>query len=135
MKNLFFSAVFILMIGNAFLFAEGKKDLDFAQVTAVKTVRQGETWTFYVTVRHNDEGWKHYANVWQVIDPETETVLAERVLAHPHDNEQPFTRSLSGITFPEEISVVTVRAGCNLHGFGGAEIAVNLSTNGENSDG
>ncbi|WP_422379739.1 hypothetical protein [Marinicellulosiphila megalodicopiae] len=34
--------------------------------------------------------------------------LAQRVLAHPHGNEQPFTRSKYGIQIPEEITKVIV---------------------------
>ena len=54
------------------------------------------TFRFDVSVRHDDEGWDHYANLWQVVGPD-DSVLGERILLHPHDTEQPFTRSLSGI--------------------------------------
>jgi hypothetical protein len=83
-------------------------------------------WKFDATVRHNDEGWDHYADAWQVVDLEG-NVLAERVLAHPHDTEQPFTRSQSNIDIPPELTQVIVRAKCNVHGFGGQEVAVDLT--------
>ncbi len=38
---------------------------------------------FVVTLRHADEGWKHYADRWEVLSPEGE-LLATRVLRHPH---------------------------------------------------
>ena len=53
-------------------------------------------------------------------------VLGERILAHPHVNEQPFTRSLSGVAIPNGITSVIVRARDLVHGFGGQEIAINL---------
>jgi len=83
-------------------------------------------WTFNTTVRHNDEGWDHYADAWQVVDS-AGNVLAERVLLHPHDTEQPFTRSQSNIEIPPELTTVIVRAKCNVHGFGGQEVVVDLT--------
>ena len=106
--------------------------LEFAQVEAVTARRTasgaGETtWSFSVTVRHDDDGWEHYADRWQVIDPATGAILGERVLLHPHETEQPFTRSQSGIIVPNETGLVIVLAACNVHGFGGREVAVDLS--------
>jgi hypothetical protein len=105
-----------------------KEDLDYAQVLFVRANETGSgVWQFSVTVRHRDEGWDHYADVWQIVNQETGAVIAERVLAHPHDNEQPFTRSLGGVRIPPGVDAVTVRAGCNVHGFGGREVSVPLS--------
>jgi hypothetical protein len=80
---------------------------------------------FDVTVRHADEGWEHYANRWEVLSPAGE-ILATRVLAHPHVNEQPFTRSLTNVSLPEDLSKVIVRAHDLVHGYGGTEQAVPL---------
>ena len=80
---------------------------------------------FDVTVRHDDEGWKHYANRWEVLSPDGE-ILATRVLAHPHDNEQPFTRSLANVKIPDGLSEVVVRAHDLIHEFGGDEMVVQL---------
>lgn len=103
--------------------------LDFAQVQRVDvTVGDDGALRFDVTVRHADDGWEHYADAWQVIDPETGEVHAERELLHPHDQEQPFTRSLSGVRLPDGVTTVTVRARCNVHGFGGREVVVDLTT-------
>jgi hypothetical protein len=102
--------------------------LDFAQVEYVEVVASDDgALRFTVTVRHDDDGWDHYADAWQVVDPERGEVLAERELLHPHVNEQPFTRSLGGVRLPEGVQVVTVRARCTVHGFGGKEIVVDLS--------
>jgi hypothetical protein len=121
---------FLLMFAGT-VFANGgdtQTGLNLAQVEYVKAEEGSEgIWRFDVTVRHNDEGWDHYADAWQVIDPQSGEILGERILAHPHDTEQPFTRSLSGIAIPSALTVVLVRAKCNVHGFGGREILVDLS--------
>lgn len=101
-------------------------ELDWAQVTAVRTQRSGESWTFSVAVRHSDSGWDHYADEWQVLNPDTGAVYGTRVLAHPHVQEQPFTRSQSGIVIPEGVDQVLVRAKCNVHGYGGCGMVVFL---------
>ena len=75
-------------------------------------------WAFDVTVEHADDGWDHYADAWQVVDPRDGRVIAERILAHPHDNEQPFTRSLGNIEIPTGLETVLVRARCTVHEFG-----------------
>lgn len=95
-----------------------------ADVVAVRYDQGSDgTYSFHVTVRHDDAGWDHYADRWQVLGPDG-TVLGERVLAHPHDNEQPFTRSQSGIVIPDEVDEVTVRARDTVHGWGGQEATV-----------
>jgi hypothetical protein len=92
------------------------------------SVRQsaGGSYTFSVTVAHGDTGWDHYANRWQVLGPDG-AVLGERVLLHPHEHEQPFTRSLSGVVIPDGIEEVTIRAGDSVHEFGGVELVVDLA--------
>ena len=115
-------------------------DLDEANVMFVKATQAGDgTWRFDVTVRHNDEGWDHYADGWDVVTPDG-TVLKvnagdafTRVLLHPHENEQPFTRSQGRLTIPAGVTTVTVRAHCNVHGFGGREVTVDLTAT-EGSD-
>ena len=104
-----------------------EEDLDYAQIVFVKaTQKSSNLWSFDVTVRHNDEGWTHYADAWQVVDPSTMKILTERVLLHPHESEQPFTRSQNSFTIPAELDHVLVRAKCNVHGFGGREVLLPL---------
>jgi hypothetical protein len=49
-----------------------------------------------------------------------------RLLLHPHEAEQPFTRSQSGINLPPPVRLVTVKAHDLIDGFGGAEVRVDL---------
>lgn len=108
----------LLLSGNLFA---GKAD-----VLKVEVHDKGDrTYAFDVTVRHADTGWDHYANGWEVIGPDG-SVLGKRVLFHPHVNEQPFTRSLSGVKIPKPITWVKVRAHDNVHGLGGREVTVSI---------
>ena len=77
------------------------------------------------TVQHSDEGWEHYADKWDVLD-EKGTVLATRVLHHPHVDEQPFTRGLSGVKIPEGVAEIRVRAHDSVHGYGGRIVSVEV---------
>lgn len=81
-------------------------------------------WSFRVTVRHDDAGWDHYADRWEILAPDG-SVLATRVLRHPHVDEQPFTRGLVA-ELPAGIDHVRVRAHDSSHGYGGAELRVAL---------
>ena len=101
----------------------GAGEADVVGVTA-KNMGDG-SWRFDVTVRHADTGWKHYANAWEVVAPEG-TVLGTRELLHPHEHEQPFTRSLTSVRISAAIRRVRVRAHDKMHDFGGREMTVEL---------
>ena len=95
-----------------------------ADVVDVRVRAQSEgVYSFDVSVRHADDGWDHYADAFEIIGPDC-AVLGTRILAHPHDNEQPFTRSLSGVPVPAGLSVVGVRARDLVHGLGGVVMQV-----------
>jgi len=89
-----------------------------AEVVAVEiTPEGGGSYRFDVTVRHPDTGWDAYADRWEVLAPDGK-VLGTRVLAHPHVDEQPFTRSLGGVAIPGSVEEVTVRARDSVDGWG-----------------
>jgi len=114
-------AVAMIAVAAAMPAAAGEADVEAATAT-----RAGDgTWTFSVTVRHADEGWNHYANRWDVLAPDG-TVLGTRTLLHPHETEQPFTRSLGGVMVPEGVKTVTIRANDSVHGEGGKEFELTL---------
>ncbi|UCG79532.1 MAG: hypothetical protein JSV21_09715 [Nitrospirota bacterium] len=85
----------------------------------------GNEYSFEVTVQHEDEGWKHYADRWEVLGPDGK-VIATRTLLHPHVDEQPFTRGLSGVYIPVGIDIVTIRAHDKVHGFGGKAVNIKV---------
>jgi hypothetical protein len=105
-----------------------------ADVQFVRAEQTGEnTWTFHVTVAHPDTGWEDYADGWDVVLPDGAVVKPDpddpftRLLLHPHENEQPFTRSQSGVEIPPDVNEVRVRAHDIVDGFGGREVVVDLS--------
>ncbi len=99
-----------------------------ADVIKVKAQeRRGNVWRFAVTLRHADEGWDHYANNWEILSPDGE-IIAVRSLGHPHVDEQPFTRSLSGVKIPQALTHVIIRARDSVHGYGGQMMRVDLKT-------
>ena len=118
-------AIFMLFAG-LWLISGGLAAAGEADVVDVRVTKQhGGSFSFDVAVRHADAGWKHYADGWRVVAPDG-TVLGTRTLLHPHDNEQPFTRSLTGVRIPDRIGRVTIRAHEKVHGWGGKEITVEL---------
>ena len=58
--------------------------------------------------------------------PSTGEVLAERVLLHPHIEEQPFTRGLTYVRIPRDLRLFLVRARTNLTGYSGRQVEVDL---------
>lgn len=77
-----------------------------------------------VTLSHPDTGWDHYADGWRVGNPDGD-ILATRILAHPHVNEQPFTRSMQ-VDLPADLTEVFIRASCNVDGWAEDVIAISL---------
>lgn len=108
-----------------------RADADVVNVRAVENANG--TWTFHVTVAHPDTGWDDYADGWDVVLPDGTVVKPDadspftRLLLHPHENEQPFTRSQSNIVIPDGVGAVRVRAHDLLDGFGGQEVVVDLT--------
>jgi hypothetical protein len=91
------------------------------------------SWTFEVTVEHPDTGWEDYADGWDVITTDGEVLRPDpdipftRLLLHPHESEQPFTRSQGGIVIPDGVNSVRVRAHDLVDGWGGREVVVDLN--------
>ena len=91
------------------------------------TAKQGgDGWRFDVTVLHPDTGWDDYADGWRVLDMEGRE-LGMRVLHHPHENEQPFTRSLGGVAIPQGVTQVQVQARTNTDGWAKETVVVDLN--------
>ena len=105
-----------------------------ADVLHVRAVEAADgSWTFHVTVEHPDTGWGDYADGWDVLTPDGVLLKPDpdspftRLLVHPHVDEQPFTRSQSGIVIPAGVTQVRVRAHDLVDGFGGREVLVDLT--------
>jgi len=120
----------LLFTGCATELHAGSPDADVIEVHA--TDRGDAGWTFNVTVTHPDTGWSDYCNGWDVVTDRgmvlkrNENDPFSRPLLHPHEAEQPFTRSQGGLMIPEETRYVTIRAHDLVDGFGGKEIRLDL---------
>lgn len=90
---------------------------DPPRIDGVNAKLSGGAWRFDVTLSHGDTGWDHYADGWRVLDANGKE-LGMRKLAHPHVNEQPFTRSLSGVVIPAGTTEVGIQARDNISGWG-----------------
>lgn len=100
-------------------------------ILAADLKHQGnDTWSLSVTLKHDDTGWDHYADNWRLVDSQGK-VLGDRVLYHPHVNEQPFTRSLNGIHIPaaklKTGEILYVEAHDKVHGWSKKRFALDLS--------
>lgn len=96
------------------------------EIVDVQVSKMGMNWRVDVTLEHPDSGWDHYADGWDVLDAEG-NLLGHRKLLHPHVDEQPFTRSLNNLMFPDGTREVYVRARCSAEGWAGETVRVELS--------
>ena len=96
----FSSLVFVALAPVAFA--------DPAVIESVHASQRGGLWTFDVTISHADTGWSHFSDAWRILDKDGNQ-LAIRELIHPHVDEEPLTRSLSGIELPDGITSVDIQ--------------------------
>lgn len=86
---------------------------------------QGGSFTFEVTLSSPYDSAERYADAFRIVTPDGET-LGVRELLHHHANEQPFTRSLTGVRVPDDVRTVVVQGRDQEHGYGGQTIEVTL---------
>ncbi len=84
--------------------------------------------TYFVNVKlqHQDTGWDHYADEWRLVD-EKGTVVARRVLMHPHVEEQPFARGQGNIQIDDDIATLYIEAHDTVHGWSPDRLKVDLT--------
>jgi len=119
MKKISALFIYALLSHSTIVFA-GETD-----VVKVEVKKNNHSYDFSVTLFHKDTGWKHYANKWDVTG-EDGVIFATRILYHPHVNEQPFTRRLSGVEIPDNVKQVIIRGHDLVHKYGGKLITVEL---------
>lgn len=121
------AATWLGLLGLLALMVAAPAQAGEADVIAAEARRSPDgTWRIVATVSHSDEGWDHYADGFEILDPKGNT-LGFRILHHPHINEQPFTRSVSGISIPDTVDYIFVRARDSVHGIGrGAKVRIDL---------
>lgn len=120
MKQLFLFILFLFCLASTAFPGE-------VDVVAVEFQQDNDgTYRFNVTLRHTDTGWDHYSDRWEVLALDG-TILGTRVLAHPHVDEQPFARSLSGVKIPKGVKKVEIRGHDSVHAFGGEAMIADLN--------
>ena len=94
-------------------------------IAATVEHRTARIYDFDVTIRSNETGWDRYADRIEVLGPDGK-VLSTRILEHPHEQEQPFTRDVTGVEIPSGVTEVTIRAHHKPAGYDGATLRVTL---------
>lgn len=109
-----------------YLFATGKLNASEADVLDVEVIDKGDNrYTFNVTIRHEDTGWDHYADRWEILNLQEE-IIAVRSLRHPHMKQESFTRSLPFVPVHQDTKEIKVRAHCSVDGFTGKQVVIKL---------
>gem|GEM_PF-889771 len=108
------------------------ENLQYPEIQFVRARQTGETaegteWNFDVTLKYPDTGWEDYADGWHV-ETLDGRILGKRILLHPHVNEQPFTRGLSNVLVPADVSDVQVRSHALVSGYSEETVVVPLVT-------
>ncbi|MEO5652793.1 MAG: hypothetical protein ABIN79_08300 [Marmoricola sp.] len=102
------------------------KDADFPDVLAA--VLKGDSdggWTLDVTLSSQYDSAQRYADGWRVLDANGK-VLGEQTLTHDHADEQPVTRTQTGLEIPDGVDVITVEGRDTENGYGGATLEVEV---------
>lgn len=85
----------------------------------------GDTWRLSATLSSPYDTPERYADSFRALTPDGEE-LGTRELLHDHADEQPFTRSLDGLTIPEGVGEIVVEGHDLEHGWGGATVTVTV---------
>lgn len=96
-----------------------------AEIIKVQIEPSAHRWTFLVTLKHKDTGWDHYADGWRIVDAEGKE-LGFRKLWHPHEHEQPFTRSLASVLIPKGTDIIYVEAHDKVHGWNPSKVKIDM---------
>lgn len=95
-------------------------DTLYPDVVKVEISGNRDTLSFAVTMTSPYDSPERYADGMRVRSVDGKTVYGERTLTHDHASEQPFTRSVDGVTIPSGVSEVVVEGRDQVSGWGGA---------------
>jgi hypothetical protein len=103
-------AAVVFAFAFAFAFASASAQAGEADVIAATAKRNADgTYRIDATIKSRDTGWDYYAERFEVLTQDGK-ILATRVLLHPHEDEQPFTRELDNVKIPAGVTEIKVRA-------------------------
>lgn len=98
--------------------ATGDAQLHPDVLDAVFDQQDDGLWTVAVTLSSPYDSPERYADAWRVTSLDGETTWGVRELTHDHADEQPFTRSQSGIEIPSTETTVLVQGRDQANGWG-----------------
>lgn len=98
----------------------------YPDVRDVELEATGEnTYSLSVTISSPYDSPERYADGWRVLAPNGD-VLGKHELMHAHENEQPFTRTQTGLEIPQDVEKVTVEGRDLKNGYGGETVTVQV---------
>ena len=97
----------------------------FPDILDVAVTADDDTFRFDVTVSSPYDTPERYADAWRIVAPDG-TELGVRELTHDHAAEQPFTRSLTDVVIPPDVTEVTVEGRDLVNGWGGTTLTVTI---------
>lgn len=86
---------------------------------------QGDAWRLSATLSSPYDTPERYADAFRARS-EDGTELGVRELAHDHANEQPFTRSLTGLNIPNDVARITIEGRDQEYGWGGDTVELEV---------
>lgn len=90
----------------------------YPDIVDVTVEGSGSRFTVSATISSPYDSSERYADAFRVRTRDGK-VLGVRELAHPHTNQQPFTRSLTDLRIPKNVSVIEVQGRDLVNGWGG----------------
>jgi hypothetical protein len=119
--NFIFSSLIALCIG----FVQAADTQKFPDVVDALVTKNGSSFRFDVTFSSPYDTAKRYADAYRIKNTNG-FVYGIRELSHHHGNEQPFTRSISGVNIPNDVTEVIIEGRDKTYGWGGATLKVTL---------
>ncbi|MBU2525030.1 MAG: hypothetical protein KKC03_00320 [Bacteroidetes bacterium] len=87
-----------------------------AEVLGVEVSGKPNHYRFSVSIKSPDLGCKQYADWWEVISDNGQTLFYRRILMHSHSDEQPFTRWGGPVKIDQHQKVI-IRVHMNTSGY------------------
>lgn len=110
--------------------AEEAEEQRYPDVVDAELEPTDGTWRLSATLSSPYDTPERYADAFRAV-AEDGTVLGVRELAHDHANEQPFTRSLTELEIPADVTRITVEGRDRTHGWGGATVELAVPSGSE----
>lgn len=102
--------------------AQDYPDVIDASVTEVSP----GVYRFAATISSPYDTPERYADAFRIMSLDGKVEYGVRILWHDHASEQPFTRSLDGVSIPEGVDEIMIQGRDKANGYGGQTLSVSL---------